>query len=123
MSHSLRRIIYPGATIAGAEVDLPSKLVFANTEATKATHAQADIWIYDWATSSTRVARTPPNARPERPPQRTLVLIQITGRGCVHMGQFGEVLGLEGPKEDLFEVLDFDTRILLCNAKKGFLTF
>ena len=43
-------------------------LVFANSEATKATHAQADIWIYDWATSSTRVARAPPDARPERPP-------------------------------------------------------
>lgn len=27
MSHSLRRIIYPGATIAGAEVDLTSKRV------------------------------------------------------------------------------------------------
>ena len=51
------------------------------------------------------------------------VLIQIAGRGCVHMGEFGEVLGLKGPKEDLFEVLDFDTRILLRNAKKGFLTF
>ena len=48
------------------------RLVFANSEATKATHAQADIWIYDWATSSTRVARAPSDARPERPPQRTL---------------------------------------------------
>ena len=51
------------------------------------------------------------------------VLIQIAGRGYVYIDQFDEVLDLKDLKEDLFEVLDFDIEILLCNVKKEFLIF
>lgn len=47
----------------------------------------------------------------------------LLGRGSVHVGQFGEVFGLEGPEEDLLEVLDVHTSERFSYTKKGLLIF
>ena len=65
------------STFGRPYMGLITRLVLANSEAIQTTHAQADMQIDDWATSSTRVARAPLNARLERLSQRTLRQLRI----------------------------------------------